>query len=160
MLQDRPVIRVLPVGMNVKPAQMTLCDKEITVDAPAITINLPKLSQNILWVRLNIGQLWQGKFSLSYDIDKKKALFQKIKTNLDDSRTSSVNSFEVDFPETTAPQNSEAPAHSQASHDSYLKKIINSKIEEVKGAVRRVEGLRKGSCLDLPGTLPVLAASR
>jgi hypothetical protein len=93
MLQDRPVIRVLPVGMNVKPAQIMLCDKEITVDAPAITINLPKLSQNILWVRLNIGQLWQGKFSLSYDIDKKKALFQKIKTNLDDSRTSSVNSF-------------------------------------------------------------------
>jgi len=58
-----------------------------------LRIGLPSLPRNIVWLKLNTGQLLQDKYSLVTEVDKKKSMFHKIMTSFDEVRWNSVNSF-------------------------------------------------------------------
>lgn len=64
-----------------------------------LRLPLPHLPRNIVWLKLNAGQLLQEKYSLVTELERKKSLFNKILTNLDEPRWNSVTTYELNFRE-------------------------------------------------------------
>jgi len=82
MLADAPILRLTALTARLpEHIDISLTMEELRVDKLKMKIPIPSLSRNIVWVKLNTGQLIRTKYLMTTEIEKKKSLFHKIMTN-------------------------------------------------------------------------------